>query len=96
MTQEQQHQVEDLNDQMLVRRQKMEQLREDGIDPFGKRFERTHNSEELHELFDPRTKEELAEMGLTASVAGRMMTRRGKEKLDLRIYKIVKAKFKFM
>ena len=57
MTQEQQHQVEDLNDQMLVRRQKMEQLREDGIDPFGKRFERTHNSEELHELFDPRTKE---------------------------------------
>ncbi len=80
MTQEQQHQVEDLNDQMLVRRQKMEQLREDGIDPFGKRFERTHNSEELHELFDPRTKEELAEMGLTASVAGRMMTRRGKGK----------------
>lgn len=74
----------------------MEQLREDGIDPFGKRFERTHNSEELHELFDPRTKEELAEMGLTASVAGRMMTRRGKGKLDLRIYKIVKAKFKFM
>lgn len=80
MTQEQQHQVEDLNDQMLVRRQKMEQLREDGIDPFGKRFERTNNSEELHELFDPRTKEELAEMGLTASVAGRMMTRRGKGK----------------
>lgn len=80
MTQEQQHQVEDLNDQMLVRRQKMEQLRENGIDPFGKRFERTHNSAELHELFDPRTKEELAEMGLTASVAGRMMTRRGKGK----------------
>lgn len=80
MTQGQQHQVEDLNDQMLVRRQKMEQLRENGIDPFGKRFERTHNSAELHELFDPRTKEELAEMGLTASVAGRMMTRRGKGK----------------
>ena len=80
MTQEQQHQVEDLNDQMLVRRQKMEQLRENGIDPFGKRFERTHNSAELHELFDPRTKEELTEMGLTASVAGRMMTRRGKGK----------------
>ncbi|MBO0482266.1 lysine--tRNA ligase [Candidatus Enterococcus courvalinii] len=80
MTEEQQHQVEDLNDQMLVRRQKMEELRETGIDPFGKRFERTHNSEELHELFDSRTKEELAEMSLTASVAGRMMTRRGKGK----------------
>lgn len=80
MTEEQQQQVEDLNDQMLVRRQKMEQLRENGIDPFGKRFERTHNSAELHELFDPRTKDELAEMNLTASVAGRMMTRRGKGK----------------
>lgn len=80
MTEEQQHQVEDLNDQMLVRRQKMEELRETGIDPFGKRFERTHNSEELHELFNSRTKEELAEMSLTASVAGRMMTRRGKGK----------------
>ncbi|MGQ4225236.1 lysine--tRNA ligase [Enterococcus mundtii] len=80
MTEEQQNQLEDLNDQMIVRREKMEQLRENGIDPFGKRFERTHNSQELHELFDPRTKEELAEMALTASVAGRMMTRRGKGK----------------
>jgi lysyl-tRNA synthetase class 2 len=80
VTEEQQQQVEDLNDQMLVRRQKMEQLRENGIDPFGKRFERTHHSAELHELFDARTKDELAEMNLTASVAGRMMTRRGKGK----------------
>lgn len=78
MTEEQQ--VQDLNDQMIVRREKMEKLREEGIDPFGKRFERTHNSKELHELFDQRTKEELNEMDLTASVAGRMMTKRGKGK----------------
>ena len=32
---------------MLVRREKMEALREEGIDPFGKRFDRTHNSAEL-------------------------------------------------
>lgn len=78
MTEEQQ--VQDLNDQMIVRREKMEKLRDEGIDPFGKRFERTHNSKELHELFDQRTKEELNEMDLTASVAGRMMTKRGKGK----------------
>ncbi|MGX7153410.1 MULTISPECIES: lysine--tRNA ligase [Enterococcus] len=71
---------EELNDQMVVRRQKMEQLREEGIDPFGQRFERTHQSAELHEVFDPRTKEELAEMGLTASIAGRIVTKRGKGK----------------
>ncbi|MFV0559877.1 MAG: lysine--tRNA ligase [Enterococcus sp.] len=79
MTEEQQNQ-EELNDQMLVRREKMEGLRENGIDPFGTRFDRTHNSKELHELYDGNSKEELAEMDLTASVAGRMMTRRGKGK----------------
>ncbi|WP_164709430.1 lysine--tRNA ligase [Enterococcus mediterraneensis] len=77
---EEQHTQEELNDQMLVRRQKMEQLREEGIDPFGKRFERSHNSAELHELFDQRTKEELAEMSLSASIAGRVITKRGKGK----------------
>ena len=71
---------EELNDQMLVRRQKMEQIREDGNDPFGHRFDRTHNSAELHELFEARTKEELHDMNLSASIAGRMMTKRGKGK----------------
>ncbi|MBM7710101.1 lysine--tRNA ligase [Enterococcus lemanii] len=79
MTEE--HQIqEELNDQMLVRRQKMEQLQQEGIDPFGKRFDRTHNSAELHELFNPRTKEELKEMDLSSSIAGRMVTKRGKGK----------------
>ena len=69
-----------LNDQMLVRREKMEALREEGIDPFGKRFDRTHNSAELHEQYDNHTKEELSEMNTEVSVAGRMMTKRGKGK----------------
>ena len=61
MTEESQFQ-EELNDQMIVRRQKMEQLQKEGIDPFGHRFERTHNSAELHELFNQRSKEELKEI----------------------------------
>ena len=80
VSEEQQH-LEDLNDQMIVRREKMESLREQGVDPFGARFERTHNSKELHELFDQRTKEELNEMNLTGTVAGRLMTKRGKGKV---------------
>ena len=71
---------EELNDQMLVRREKMERLIEQGIDPFGKRFERTHSSKELHETYDDKTKEELHDLNLKASVAGRMMTKRGKGK----------------
>jgi lysyl-tRNA synthetase class 2 len=77
----QNEQVEELNDQMLVRREKMEQIREEGIDPFGQRFERTHNSKQLHEQFDSQSKEELHELGLTASIAGRMMTKRIKGKV---------------
>ena len=80
MTEEQTNLTE-MNDQMRVRREKMENLREEGIDPFGARFERTTNSKELHETYDENTKEELLEKQLTASVAGRMMTKRGKGKV---------------
>ena len=80
MTEEQTNLTE-MNDQMRVRREKMENLREEGIDPFGARFERTTNSKELHETYDENTKEELLEKQLTASVAGRMMSKRGKGKV---------------
>lgn len=72
---------EELNDQMLVRREKMETLREEGIDPFGTRFERTADSQELHEKYNDLSKEEIAALGQTASIAGRMMTKRGKGKV---------------
>lgn len=72
---------EELNDQMLVRREKMETLREEGIDPFGTRFERTADSRELHEKYNDLSKEEIAALDQTASIAGRMMTKRGKGKV---------------
>lgn len=73
--------IEELNDQMKVRREKMENLREAGIDPFGHKFTRTHNSQELHEAYDEKTKEELHELALSGIVAGRLMTKRGKGKV---------------
>lgn len=73
--------IEELNDQMKVRREKMETLRKAGIDPFGHKFTRTHTSEALHSEFDKDTKEELSEKNLTATIAGRMMTKRGKGKV---------------
>lgn len=71
----------EMNDQMQVRREKMEKLRESGIDPFGHRFERNFNSKSLHEQYDEKTKEELEELDITASIAGRMITKRGKGKV---------------
>ena len=73
-------QTEGMNDQLIVRREKMASLREQGIDPFGSRFERTHNSQELHEQYEEADKEELHDAGIKASVAGRLMTKRGKGK----------------
>ena len=45
-----------LTDQELVRREKMEALREKGIDPFGKAYERTANSIELKTKYENHTK----------------------------------------
>ena len=51
----------ELNDQMLVRREKLETLREAGLDPFGKRFERDANSATLNAKYADKSKEDLHE-----------------------------------
>lgn len=71
---------EELNDQLKVRRDKLSQLREKGIDPFGKRFDRTHTSKSLIEQYEVLSKEELDEKEVETTVAGRIMTKRGKGK----------------
>src|SRR5690554_3056629 len=71
---------EELNDQIIVRRNKMEELREKGVDPFGKRFERTHLSGDLFEIYGDLDREELQEKGAEATIAGRVMTKRIKGK----------------
>lgn len=72
---------QELNDQQIVRREKMAALSQAGIDPFGKRFERTTNSAELKAKYDDKTKEELHELDEKATIAGRLMTKRGKGKV---------------
>jgi lysyl-tRNA synthetase, class II len=71
---------EELNDQLKVRREKLHKLREKGLDPFGKRFDRTHTSKELFTLYGEVSKEELDEQNIEVTIAGRIMTKRGKGK----------------
>ncbi|MGL4522062.1 MAG: lysine--tRNA ligase [Bacilli bacterium] len=71
---------EELNDQLLVRREKMNTLRNQGIDPFGKRFEQSVNSEQLKAQFEETSKEDLETQSHGVSIAGRVMTKRGKGK----------------
>ena len=72
----------ELNDQMLVRREKLETLREAGLDPFGKRFERDANSATLNTKYADKSKEDLHELAERATIAGRIMTKRGKGKVS--------------
>ncbi|KRN89263.1 lysyl-trna synthetase [Ligilactobacillus ceti DSM 22408] len=69
-----------MNDQFRIRREKMQELRDEGIEPFGHRFERDAMAADLHTKYDDKTKEELIELGLTATVAGRLMAKRGSGK----------------
>jgi lysyl-tRNA synthetase, class II len=71
---------EELNDQLRVRREKMNTMRENGLDPFGKRFERTHSINELVEQYGELEKEDVEEKNVEVTIAGRMMTKRGKGK----------------
>ncbi|TGB00796.1 lysine--tRNA ligase [Halobacillus salinus] len=71
---------EELNEQMQVRRDKLNSYLEQGMDPFGGKFERTNLSEELVEKYDSFSKEELEEKQVPATIAGRIMTKRGKGK----------------
>ncbi|WP_208585548.1 lysine--tRNA ligase [Gracilibacillus suaedae] len=71
---------EELNEHMRVRLDKMNSYREQGIDPFGDKFVRTHLAEELKEQYDQFSKEELEGKAIETTVAGRIMTKRGKGK----------------
>lgn len=70
-----------LNEQEIVRRKKMEELRSKGIDPFGQKFIRTSNSALVKVAAGNKTKEELHEINTIVSVAGRIMTKRSKGKV---------------
>ena len=71
---------EEINDQLQVRREKLSELREKGLDPFGKRFERSHLAAEILEKYRELEKEELDTQNISVTIAGRVMTKRGKGK----------------
>lgn len=73
---------EEINEQMQVRRDKLKALEEQGIDPFGDKFDRTHLAADIIEAYDAYSKEELQEMDDLPEVvvAGRIMTKRVKGK----------------
>ncbi len=67
-------------EQELVRIEKMKELKDKGVDPFGSRFDVTSNSKEIKEKYENNTNEELEQINEQVIIAGRIMTKRGKGK----------------
>lgn len=65
--------MDNLTEQELVRRGKLEKYKELGIDPFGHAYNVTHHSDEVKKLGEGYSHEELEEKKIEVSVAGRIM-----------------------
>lgn len=73
---QEQEQEEQLHELLQVRHDKMDQLREWGYDPFGKKFEQTHHADEIIKAFGDKSKEELEAEEHVVTIAGRLMAKR--------------------
>lgn len=72
---------EKLNDQMIVRREKMQALRDAGIAPFGHRFVPDHDiSTDIRAKYGELSGDLLLEQGNMVTIAGRMIAKRGSGK----------------
>ncbi|MDP5276979.1 lysine--tRNA ligase [Chengkuizengella axinellae] len=67
----------ELNELLQIRRNKLDELRGLGIDPFGAKFERTHTSNEIISEYSEYSKEDLQEKNIEVIIAGRIMQKRG-------------------
>lgn len=71
---------EETNIHMKARKEKLDSYHDQGIDPFGSKFDRTNFVNGLAEQYESMTKEELDEKAIDVTIAGRIMTKRGKGK----------------
>lgn len=67
----------ELNELLVIRRNKLDELRGLGVDPFGSKYVRTHTTKEILTTCQDKTKEELDAEHHEVSIAGRIMQKRG-------------------
>ncbi|MBP1907399.1 lysyl-tRNA synthetase class 2 [Paenibacillus turicensis] len=72
---EQEQEIE-VSELLQIRRDKLDELRSLGIDPFGGKYERTHAAGNIVQEYDALTKEELEEKAVHATIAGRLIAKR--------------------
>ena len=67
---------EKLNDQEIIRREKLKKLEELGVNPWGERFDRTDTTKSAREKSNGKTNEELDAEHVYVKLAGRIMSLR--------------------
>ncbi|WP_063568395.1 lysine--tRNA ligase [Paenibacillus sp. O199] len=67
----------ELSELLQIRRDKLDELRKLGIDPFGQKYVRTEEAGSILKKYEELTKEELEEKHIEVSIAGRIMAKRG-------------------
>lgn len=70
----------ELTEQERIRRQKMEELRAKGVDPFGSRFNRTTTTQAIRNQYEQYTHDELEQMNVEVIIAGRIIRKRDQGK----------------
>lgn len=68
---------QEINELLQIRRNKLDELRGLGVDPFGQKYEVTHHAADIFKAYDGQTKEELDVTSVEVSIAGRIMQKRG-------------------
>lgn len=72
--------MREFTEQELVRREKLEFLKGKGLDPFGSKYEVNTTTKDIKQKYENSTTEELDEIKENVSIAGRIITKRGKGK----------------
>lgn len=63
----------ELNDQEIIRREKLNKYVELGVDPFGHKYKVTHSASEIREILKNKTPAQIEKKHLEVSIAGRIM-----------------------
>ncbi|WP_281883949.1 lysine--tRNA ligase [Paenibacillus sp. YYML68] len=66
----------ELNELLQIRRNKLDELRAMGVDPFGQKFEVTHHAADVASAYGEQSKEDLEALNAEVRIAGRIMQKR--------------------
>lgn len=71
---------DDINEQQQIRRQKAEDLKAKGVEPFGQKYIRTHHAKDIIDTYGDDDHDTLEQKNIEVNIAGRIVLKRGQGK----------------